>query len=45
MPRVRAFAAMVLSLLAVSTVAQAADQPKSGGILRMRGRRDLTHLG
>jgi peptide/nickel transport system substrate-binding protein len=35
MPRVRAFAAMVLSLLAVSTVAQAADQPKSGGILRM----------
>ena len=35
MPRVRAFAAMVLSLLAVSTVAQAADQPKSGGTLRM----------
>src|SRR6201992_3467270 len=35
MPRVRAFAAMVLSLLTVSTVAQAADQRKSGGVLRM----------
>ncbi len=35
MPSVRAFAAIALSLMAVSTVAQAADQPKSGGILRM----------
>src|SRR6201990_234721 len=35
MPSVRMFAAIALSVLAVSTVAQAADQPKSGGILRM----------
>src|ERR1700760_978900 len=35
MPSVHMFAAIALSVLAVSTVAQAADQPKSGGILRM----------
>ena len=32
---VRAFAAMALSLLAVSTVARGAEEPKHGGILRM----------
>src|SRR6201982_1002665 len=35
MPSARAFAAMALLLLAASTVAHAAEQPKSGGLLRM----------